>query len=58
MEQRIEDDLEEFISRRGDIKKSQMKGIKLNKKILLDAANADDLFEIEMVSVMETLTKI
>ena len=50
MESKIEDDLEEFISRRGDLKKAEKKGIQINKAMLLEASNCDNLYDINMVS--------
>lgn len=50
IESRIEDDLEEFISRRGDLKKSKQKGITVNRKFLMDASQSENLYEINMVS--------
>ena len=50
IESRIEDDLEEFISRRGDLKKSKQKGIAVNRKFLMDASQSENLYEINMVS--------
>lgn len=50
METKIEDDLEEFISRRGDKKKAEKKGVHVNKAMLLECSNCDTLFEINLVS--------
>ena len=50
IEAKIEDDLEEFISRRGDKKKADKKGVQVNKAMLLECSNCDTLFEINLVS--------
>lgn len=50
IEQKIEDDLEEFVSRRGDKAKQNQTGIRITKKILLDASQCDQISEISTVS--------
>lgn len=49
IEQRIEEDLEQFISRRGDKVKKDKKGVYVTKKMLLEASNCDKLEEINTV---------
>lgn len=38
IEQKIEQDLEDFVSRRGDKKKAQQKGVAVTRQLLLDAS--------------------
>lgn len=38
IEQKIEDDFEEFIHKRGDVEKAKKKGVAITKKMLLDAS--------------------
>ena len=56
IEQRIEEDLENFVSRRGDKEKSKKKGVAVTKQMLLEATQADTLQEIDMVSNIMKLT--
>ena len=51
IEQKIEDDLDDFINKRGDKHKDSKKGIKITKSILLEASNSDTLASISSVSL-------
>lgn len=53
IEQRIEDDLEQFVNRRGDKKKQEKKGVHITKDMLLEASNCDTLEEINAVILRE-----
>ena len=50
IEQKIEDDLEAFVTRRGDKEKAKRTGLAVTKQMLLEASQADTLQEIDMVS--------
>ena len=52
IEQKIEQDLEDFVSRRGDKKKAQQKGVAVTRQLLLDASQHDKLDQIDMVSLV------
>ena len=43
IEQKIEEDLEEFLGRRGDKLKEQKKGDQITKDMILDASASDNL---------------
>jgi len=49
IEQRIEEDLEQFIGRRGDKEKQELKGVHVTKDMLLEASNCDNLAQINTV---------
>lgn len=49
IEQRIEEDLEQFVNRRGDKYKKEKKGVHITKQMLLDSSNCDTLEEIYTV---------
>ena len=50
IEQRIEEDLEEFLGRRGDQIKSQKKGVQITRPMILEASQRDTLFQVSTVS--------
>lgn len=49
IEQRIEEDLEEFLGRRGDQIKSQKKGVQVTKEMILETSQSDTLFQVSTV---------
>ena len=51
IEQKIEEDLEEFLGRRGDQIKSTKKGIHISKSLILEASNSDTLAQVSTVSI-------
>ena len=50
IEQKIEDDLDDFINKRGDKYKDASKGVPITKTMLLEASNADKLEQVSSVS--------
>jgi hypothetical protein len=50
IEQKIEDDLDDFINKRGDKYKAPKTGVPITKKIILEASNADKLDQVTTVS--------
>ena len=51
IEQKIEDDLDDFINKRGDKYKAPKTGVPITKKIILEASNADTLDQVTTVSI-------
>lgn len=49
IEQKIEDDLDDFINKRGDKYKAPKIGVPITKKIILEASNADTLDQVTTV---------
>ena len=49
IEQKIEDDLELFVSRRGDTEKSKKKGKPVTKEMILESSQCDDLEQVSTV---------
>jgi len=49
IEQRIEEDLEAFVNRRGDKAKDEKKGIAVSKEMLLECSQCDKLEEISTI---------
>jgi len=52
IEQKIEDDLDDFINKRGDKYKAPKTGVPITKKIILEASNADTLDQVTTVSIL------
>tara|TARA_B110000285_G_C15115437_1_gene613774 strand:+ start:737 stop:1015 length:279 start_codon:yes stop_codon:yes gene_type:complete len=52
IEQKIEDDLDDFINKRGDKYKAPKTGLPITKKIILEASNADTLDQVTTVSIL------
>ncbi len=50
IERKIEDDIEEFQSKRtGDRRKKEEKGVKITKKMILESSQCDQLEEVQAV---------
>ena len=49
IEQKIEDDLDDFINKRGDKHKAPRQGIRISKSLLLEASQADKLDQVATV---------
>jgi hypothetical protein len=50
IEQRIEEDLDQFVNRRGDNSKNQKKGVHITKEMLLEASQCEKIDQISTVS--------
>jgi len=49
IEQKIEEDLEQFVYRRGDKEKKNKKGIRLTKQLIVDSCQCDSLAEVTTI---------